>query len=80
MANFTFYKHLDSVGSDLFREYGKSIDELKEICIKNKRCIAFNSLGYLKYYINDIDLKKRLCVNLKIFFITFIRSYLLLIS
>ena len=58
MSDFTFYKHLDSVGFDLYRELGKSVDELKDICKKNNRCVAFNSLGYLKYYVRDTNTLK----------------------
>jgi GR25 family glycosyltransferase involved in LPS biosynthesis len=49
---FDFYYHLDSFGYDIRYEAGKSIDELKELCKKDKNCIGFNSLGYMKYHIN----------------------------
>ncbi|MCJ7638179.1 MAG: glycosyltransferase family 10, partial [Nitrososphaeraceae archaeon] len=49
MSEFKFYKHQDSAQNDLFCVGRKSIDELKEICKKNDRCVAFNSFGYMKY-------------------------------
>jgi GR25 family glycosyltransferase involved in LPS biosynthesis len=50
---FEFYYHMDSIGYDTFYSGIKSIDELKIICKKYKRCVAFNSLGYLKFNITN---------------------------
>ncbi len=51
---FKFYKHSDSIGYDLFRANTTNINELKELCIKNNACIAFNTLGYMKFHIGTI--------------------------
>ena len=53
MIEFTFYPGLNSFGFDLCQVHNKSVEELKEIAIKNDRCVAFNTLGFLKYFIND---------------------------
>jgi GR25 family glycosyltransferase involved in LPS biosynthesis len=44
---------MDSMGCDIMQMKDKSIDELKKICKQNKRCIGFNTLGWLKYYIHN---------------------------
>lgn len=50
---FKYYQQLDSIGYDLYYVGPKSIKELKDICRNDKKCIGFNTLGYMKYYIND---------------------------
>lgn len=50
---FQFYKYQDLIGYDLFYVKGKTIEQLKEICLSNSRCVAFNSLGYMKYYVGN---------------------------
>ena len=55
---FSFHSKLDYVGCDLINVKDKTIDQLKEICIYEKRCIGFNTLGYFKYYVDDDKLIK----------------------
>jgi len=62
---FTFYKHMDSVGYDAIYVGPKTIDELKQICISNKRCVGFNSLGYLKFNFQEKDQFKKLNIYTK---------------
>ena len=50
---FKFYKHFDSDGYDLFKANTTNVKELMKLCINNDRCVGFNTLGYLKYYIAD---------------------------
>lgn len=59
---FAFYKHMDSIGYDAMYVGKKTIDELKNICKTNKRCIGFNSLGYLKFNIQKEDQFKQLSI------------------
>ena len=51
---FKFYKHSDSVGYDLFKADTTNINELKKICEKNENCVAFNTLGYMKFHVDKI--------------------------
>ena len=51
MSDYTFHHHLDSVGFDLNYIPNKTIEELKEICSQDERCLAFNSLGYIKNFV-----------------------------
>jgi len=51
MTQFIFYQFKDSIGHDIDYEPNMSIEELKESCKKNKKCIGFNTLGYKKYFI-----------------------------
>lgn len=62
---FTFYKHMDSVGYDAIFIRNSTIDGLKKICKENKRCVGFNSLGYLKFYIREENQLKKLDVYKK---------------
>ena len=59
---YTFHKHMDSVGYDAIYIRNSTIDGLKKICKENKRCVGFNTLGYLKFYIRDSDQLKKLDV------------------
>ena len=52
---YTFYKGLDSIGYDLCFYQDKTVEELKKLCESNDRCIGFNTLGYLKFYINKVE-------------------------
>lgn len=51
MDKFDFYHHSDSVGYDICYMPNKTIDELKDLCIKDKKCIGFNTLGFMKFYV-----------------------------
>lgn len=53
--NYIFYKHLDYIGSDIYR-ITENVDKLKEICYYNQDALCFNSLGFLKsnYDINSL--------------------------
>lgn len=53
MDEFTFYNNMDSIGYDLYKSNVTDINILKNICKYNEKCVGFNTLGYLKYYIND---------------------------
>jgi glycosyltransferase involved in cell wall biosynthesis len=48
--DYRLFKYLDSPGHDLLRIEG-SIEEIKARCDHHPECVAFNSLGYLKYRI-----------------------------
>jgi len=52
-TDFEFHYHSDSPGYDMFCVGKKPINELKEICKSYKRCIGFNTFGYLKFYIQN---------------------------
>ena len=56
-GEFKFYKKLDSCGGDLQHCANKTVAELKELCKKTKACIAFNTLGFMKFNINETELK-----------------------
>lgn len=51
--SFKFYKHRDSMGYDIMHIPNKTIEELAKICQEYERCIGFNSLGYMKFHIED---------------------------
>lgn len=51
MESFIFYKDLDSPGADIEFVGAKSIPQLMELCLNNKRCVGFNTLGFLKHNI-----------------------------
>ncbi len=53
MSEFIFHKNLDSYGYDLYKVNVTDIDTLKKICKNNPKCVGFNTLGYMKYYVND---------------------------
>src|SRR3990172_11712037 len=56
MANdgeFRFYKGLDFMYYDYGHVSNKTIAELKAICKSNKRCVGFNTKGYIKFFIGD---------------------------
>lgn len=42
------YKSIDSYGNDLIYMPGKSIEEMKNICLADTKYIGFNTLGYFK--------------------------------
>lgn len=45
---YTFYAGKDSKYSDIYYHPDKNIIELKQICDKDDRCVAFNTYGYIK--------------------------------
>ena len=49
-SDYRIFKYLDSWGYDL-RCIAGSIEEIKLQCDRDPECVAFNSLGYLKYRI-----------------------------
>jgi hypothetical protein len=51
--DFLYYRNLDSGGNDLKYLKNKSVDELKKICLENKDCLGFNTLGFLKSKISN---------------------------
>ena len=54
--NWILIEKFDFCGSDIIN-YHLSINDLINIADKNNRCIAFNTLGFLKYNINLDNLK-----------------------
>ena len=54
--NWILIENFDYCGSDIIN-YHLSINDVKNIANKNNRCIAFNTLGFLKYNINLDNLK-----------------------
>lgn len=53
--NYIFYPNKDSFDFDILFIPNKSIDELKNIADSLPNCIGFNTLGYLKYKISEIQ-------------------------
>jgi hypothetical protein len=51
--DYIFYPAKDSPGGDICWAGNKSIPELQELCNADPNCIAFNTLGYMKYCIQD---------------------------
>lgn len=60
MNSFEFYHHMDSMGYDMVNVgKDKTLDELINFCKSHKKCIAFNTLGYLKFNLtNKQDFKQ----------------------
>ena len=52
-SEFAYFKGVDSVGYDAMYVGKKSVEELMNICKQNKRCVAFNTLGYMKFFVHD---------------------------
>lgn len=50
-SEFTYYKELDSLGYDIKYVGKKTVDELKELCRKDPNCVGFNTLGFMKNFI-----------------------------
>jgi GR25 family glycosyltransferase involved in LPS biosynthesis len=50
---FVFYANMDSPGYDIKDAKTQNIMELMKLCEKDKKCIGFNTYGYLKYKIRD---------------------------
>ena len=50
--NFVFIKGKDQINNDIYGR--KSRDECIELCINDAKCVAFNSLGFLKNKINHL--------------------------
>lgn len=57
---FIIFKGMDSPGDDLQYCGGKSIEELKQLCRADTRCIGFNTIGFLK---SKIDKSKLISFN-----------------
>ena len=63
MANeFEYFHHMDSMGYDMVCVGKKPLNELQQICKAHKKCIAFNTLGYLKFNITNPHHFKKLDV------------------
>ena len=41
-------ENMDMIGNDLEFKGGKTVDELKVLCKKNSKCVAFNTIGFMK--------------------------------
>jgi hypothetical protein len=54
IEGYIFYPGLDSYGYDIKWVGGKTPLELKELCEADQNCIGFNTMGYLKYHIDNI--------------------------
>lgn len=52
--DYIFYPNLDSSGNDLFCAYG-NIESIKKIADSMEECIAFNTYGWIKYAVQDIN-------------------------
>jgi len=71
--NYIFYKGVDQVNNDIKYLNNKTIDELKCITIDELKCICdkninyygFNTLGFIKSYININELKSNNYINQK---------------
>ena len=54
LNNFEFLYHMDSMGFDMVNVgRNKTLDELMILCKSYKKCIAFNTLGFLKFNLTD---------------------------
>ena len=53
VGDYEFHSGLDSFGSDIKYVGNKTVDELKALCEDNPKCVGFNTLGYLKYHIEN---------------------------
>ena len=51
MEFFQFYPGVDCIGYDFLYVEGKSVSELVQLALTIKKCVGFNTLGYLKYYV-----------------------------
>jgi GR25 family glycosyltransferase involved in LPS biosynthesis len=56
MSNYNYFKD-DYTGYDLCCVGRKSIPELMKICDETYNCVAFNTFGYMKYYVDTDNLK-----------------------
>ena len=63
---FDFYQHMDSMGYDMICVGKRPLDELKKISKSYNKCIAFNTLGYLKFNIDNKENFKKLDVYTEI--------------
>ena len=54
---FLYYEGCDSIGYDLFKADTENLNQLKCICRKSDKCVVFNSLGYMKYFTHDTNIK-----------------------
>ncbi len=45
---FVFFQGLDSPGGDYLVVEGRSLEELREVCLSTRHCLAFNTNGILK--------------------------------
>ncbi len=52
-SKWDFYSQVDSHGYDIEFFANKTVDELKKIAEDNPRCVAFNSLGWMKYQVRS---------------------------
>lgn len=61
IEGYRFYKNLDSFGYDINYIPNKSVEELKNICDGDERCVAFNTLGFIK---NNVVGEERDYINI----------------
>lgn len=54
-SNFYFYHMKDCYGNDLSHHPNKSLEELKELANSDDNCVAFNTLGFLKYNVCPVE-------------------------
>lgn len=55
-TEFDFYPGMDSVGYDIMHyNTNMTISKLMNLCIKDSKCIGFNTLGYMKHRISPVD-------------------------
>ena len=57
-GEFVIYKGMDSPGHDVKYYGGKTVDELKQLCINKAECVGFNTLGFMKHTIDTNKLIK----------------------
>ena len=62
LNKFDFHQHMDSMGYDMLFVGVKPLKELIKICKCYKKCIGFNTIGYLKFNITDKTNFKKLDV------------------
>lgn len=55
LDGYTFYSQLDSFGNDISYSGKLTIQELKKICDDDSNAIGFNTLGYIKHKLDNID-------------------------
>lgn len=65
LEDYTWYKGVDYLGSDIFFKPNQTLNQLKYIADNNKAIVAFNTLGFFKSNVNIEELKTTDWINNK---------------
>jgi len=52
---FVFFNKLDHSGNDLYRHSSLSIEECMLLCLRDPKCAGFNTLGFFKPEVNNLE-------------------------